>query len=225
VELVHAWGMTETSPIGAVSRLMPRMDGLSDDEKMAVRAKQGRPIYGVRMTIADDEGKPLPHDGVAFGHLKVSGPWVCAQYYNEPPGPAHDDEGWFSTGDVATIDADGYMQITDRSKDVIKSGGEWISSIELENTAVAHPDVIEAAAIGMAHPKWDERPLLVVVRRPESELTREALLAFFEGRIAKWWLPDDVVFVDELPHTATGKLLKTKLREQFRDYRFPGVTG
>jgi fatty-acyl-CoA synthase len=177
------------------------------------------------MTITDDEGKPLPRDGVAFGHLKVSGPWVCAQYYNEPPGPAHDDEGWFSTGDVATIDADGYMQITDRSKDVIKSGGEWISSIELENTAVAHPDVIEAAAIGIAHPKWDERPLLVVVRRPGSDLDRDALLAFFEGKIAKWWLPDDVVFVEELPHTATGKLLKTKLRDQFRDYRFPGTTG
>jgi fatty-acyl-CoA synthase len=177
------------------------------------------------MTITDDEGKPLPRDGVAFGHLKVSGPWVCAQYYNEPPGPAHDDEDWFSTGDVATIDADGYMQITDRSKDVIKSGGEWISSIELENTAVAHPDVIEAAAIGIAHPKWDERPLLVVVRRPGSDLDRDGLLAFFEGKIAKWWLPDDVVFVEELPHTATGKLLKTKLRDQFRDYRFPGTTG
>ena len=221
VELVHAWGMTETSPIGAVSRLMPRMADLSEDEKMAVRAKQGRPIFGVRMKITDDEGKPLPRDGVAFGHLKVTGPWVCARYYNEPAGPAHDEEGWFSTGDVATIDADGYMQITDRSKDVIKSGGEWISSIELENTAVAHPDVIEAAAIGITHPKWDERPLLVVVRRPDSDLNREALLAFFEGKIAKWWLPDDVVFVDELPHTATGKLLKTKLREQFRDYRFP----
>jgi 3-(methylthio)propionyl---CoA ligase len=203
---------------------MPRMASLSEDEKMAVRAKQGRPIYGVRMTITDDEGKSLPRDGVAFGHLKVTGPWVCARYYNEPAGSAH-DEGWFSTGDVATIDANGYMQITDRSKDVIKSGGEWISSIELENTAVAHPDVIEAAAIGITHPKWDERPLLVVVRRPESDLNREALLAFFEGKIAKWWLPDDVVFVDELPHTATGKLLKTKLRDQFRDYRFPGTTG
>jgi fatty-acyl-CoA synthase len=200
---------------------MPRMAGLSEDEKMAVRAKQGRPIYGVRMKITDDEGKPLPRDGVAFGHLKVTGPWVCARYYNEPASPAHDEDGWFSTGDVATIDSDGYMQVTDRSKDVIKSGGEWISSIELENTAVAHPDVIEAAAIGITHPKWDERPLLVVVRRPDSDLNREALLTFFEGKIAKWWLPDDVVFVDELPHTATGKLLKTKLREQFRDYRFP----
>ncbi|UEM22190.1 long-chain-fatty-acid--CoA ligase [Skermanella mucosa] len=221
VELLHAWGMTETSPIGSVSRLKPGMESRSDDEKMAIRAKQGRPLFGIRMKIADDEGKPLPHDGVAFGHLKVSGPWVCARYFKEETPSAHDGEGWFSTGDVATIDADGYMQITDRSKDVIKSGGEWISSIDLENTAVAHPDVVEAAAIGIAHPKWDERPLLVVIPRAGSGLTREGLLAFFEGKIAKWWLPDDIVFVEELPHTATGKLLKTKLREQFKDYRLP----
>ena len=149
------------------------------------------------------------------------GPWVCARYFKETTPSSHDDEGWFSTGDVATIDADGFMQITDRSKDVIKSGGEWISSIDLENTAVAHPDVVEAAAIGIAHPKWDERPLLVVIARPGSGLTRESLLAFFEGKIAKWWLPDDIVFVEELPHTATGKLLKTRLREQFKDYRLP----
>ncbi len=221
VELLHAWGMTETSPIGSVSRLKPGMETRSDDERMAIRAKQGRPLFGIRMKIADDEGKPLPHDGVAFGHLKVAGPWVCARYFKEATPSAHDDEGWFSTGDVATIDADGYMQITDRSKDVIKSGGEWISSIDLENTAVAHPDVVEAAAIGIAHPKWDERPLLVVIPRSGSGLTRESLLAFFEGKIAKWWLPDDIVFVEELPHTATGKLLKTKLREQFKDYRLP----
>jgi 3-(methylthio)propionyl---CoA ligase len=221
VDLIHAWGMTETSPIGSISRLKQNMQSLSADEKMAVRAKQGRPLYGVRMTIADDEGKPLPRDGVAFGHLKVKGPWVCSRYYNEPVSAAHDEEGWFSTGDVATIDAEGYMQVTDRSKDVIKSGGEWISSIDLENTAVAHPDVVEAAAIGLHHPKWDERPLLVVVRKPGSTLDREGLLSFFQGRIAKWWTPDDIVFVDELPHTATGKLLKTKLREQFKNYRFP----
>ncbi|WP_198038374.1 3-(methylthio)propionyl-CoA ligase [Skermanella stibiiresistens] len=221
VDLIHAWGMSETSPIGSVSRLKPGMDGLSEDAKMAIRAKQGRPIFGIRMKIVDDEDKPLPHDDVAFGHLKVSGPWVCARYFKEEPGPTHDEDGWFSTGDVATIDADGYMSITDRSKDVIKSGGEWISSIELENTAVAHPDVVEAAAIGVAHPKWDERPLLVVIRRPGSDLTREGLLEFFEGKVAKWWLPDDIVFVEELPHTATGKLLKTRLREQFKDYRLP----
>jgi 3-(methylthio)propionyl---CoA ligase len=220
VHVLHAWGMTEMSPLGTVCTLKPKHQGLGAEERMAVQAKQGRAVFGVDMKIVGDDGRELARDGKASGELLVRGPWIISNYFKGEGGDPLVD-GWFPTGDVSTIDADGFMQITDRSKDVIKSGGEWISSIELENTAVAHPDVIEAAAIGIAHPKWDERPLLVVVRRPESDLNREALLAFFEGKIAKWWLPDDVVFVDELPHTATGKLLKTKLRDQFRDYRFP----
>ncbi|HYE01099.1 MAG TPA: 3-(methylthio)propionyl-CoA ligase [Alphaproteobacteria bacterium] len=220
VDVLHAWGMTELSPLGTANRPKGTNAALPPDEALALKAKQGRPVYGVEMRITGDGGD-LPHDGRAFGDLKVRGPWVCSAYFKEEGSASHDSEGWFSTGDVATIDPDGYMQITDRSKDVIKSGGEWISSIELENTAVGHPEVAEAAAIGIKHPKWDERPLLIVVRRPGSELDKAGLLAFFEGRIAKWWMPDDIVFVDELPHTATGKLLKTKLREQFRDYTLP----
>ncbi|HSK42149.1 MAG TPA: 3-(methylthio)propionyl-CoA ligase [Arenibaculum sp.] len=221
VQVLHAWGMTEMSPLGTVCRLKPGMEDWPADRKYAVRAKQGRAVYGVGMTITDDDGKPLPRDGEAFGHLRVRGLWVCSGYFNEEEdSPAHRD-GWFDTGDVATIDADGYMQITDRSKDVIKSGGEWISSIELENLAVAHPEVLEAAAVAVHHPRWDERPLLVVVRRPEGTLDKAGLLAFLDGKIARWCLPDDIVFVDELPHTATGKLLKTKIREQFKDYVLP----
>jgi 3-(methylthio)propionyl---CoA ligase len=223
VEVLHAWGMTEMSPIGTVCRLLPGMETLPEDAQYAIRAKQGRAVFGIHMKITDDDGKLLPHDGSAFGHLKVAGPWVCKQYYKEARSDAHDADGWFATGDVATIDPNGYMQVTDRSKDLIKSGGEWISSIELENVAVGHPEVLEAAAIGVHHPKWEERPLLVVVRKPGSALDRDDLIAFFAGKISKWWLPDDIVFVDELPHTATGKLLKTKLREQFKDYRLPTV--
>jgi 3-(methylthio)propionyl---CoA ligase len=222
VEVLHAWGMTEMSPLGTLCRLKPSMKDWPEEDKYAIRSKQGLPICGVEMKITDDEGKPLPHDGKAFGHLKVRGLWVSARYFGEEQqSDSHDEEGWFTTGDVATIDEAGYMQITDRAKDVIKSGGEWISSIDLENLAVSHPEVMEAAAIAVRHPKWDERPLLVVVRRQGSTLDRAGMLAFLEGRVSKWWLPDDVVFVDELPHTATGKLLKTRLREQFKDYRLP----
>jgi fatty-acyl-CoA synthase len=223
VTLIHAWGMSEMSPLGTACHLGPFADGWSEAERDELRSKQGRALYGVELRITDDDGRELPHDGEAFGHLEVRGPWVCARYFKEEASSAHRD-GWFDTGDVATIDPNGYMQVTDRAKDVIKSGGEWISSIELENLAVSHPDVLEAAAIGIAHPKWDERPLLVVVLRPGSQLDRTGLLAFFEGRVARWWMPEDVVFVDELPHTATGKLLKSKLREIYKDHRLPTAT-
>jgi len=219
--VVHAWGMTEMSPLGTVCNLLPKHRGRDLQQRLDLQAKQGRPMYGVEMKITDDAGRRLPHDGVAFGHLMVRGPWITRGYFRGDGGEILDADGFFDTGDVATIDADGYMQITDRSKDVIKSGGEWISSIELENAAVGHPAVAEAAVIGIAHPKWQERPLLVVVRKAGQAVTREELLQFLGGKVAKWWLPDDVVFVDDLPHTATGKLLKTKLRETFKDFRFP----
>ena len=221
VRVVHAWGMTEMSPIGTVCRLMAKHSALSPAEQFKVQVKQGRVVFGVEMKIIDSDGHDLPRDGKAFGDLMVRGPWIMERYFKEEHSALKD--GWFPTGDVATIDADGYMQITDRSKDVIKSGGEWISSIDLENIAVAHPAVQEAGVIGITHPKWDERPLLVVVKKKDASLTREELLKFFEGKIAKWWMPDDVVFVDQLPHTATGKLLKTKLREDFKDYRLPAA--
>ena len=225
VQVLHAWGMTEMSPLGTLCTLKAKHLAQPKDEQLKVQDKQGRAIYGVDMKIVDDQGKDLPWDGKAFGDLLVRGPWITSQYFRGEGGdPLREDEegrSWFPTGDVATIDPDGYMQITDRSKDVIKSGGEWISSIDLENTAMAHPAVKEAAVIGVAHPKWDERPLLIVVKKPEVDLTREDLLEFFQGKVAKWWIPDDVVFVNELPHTATGKLLKTKLREDFREYVRP----
>ncbi len=211
VNVVHAWGMTELSPIGTVCRLKAKHASLTYREKFAIRVKQGRALFGIEMKIVDDAGKSLAHDGKAFGDLMVRGPWVVDTYYGEQKSALVD--GWFPTGDVATIDADGYMQITDRSKDVIKSGGEWISSIELENIAIAHPAVAEAAVIGIAHPKWDERPLLLVVLKKDSTATKEEMLAFFDGKIAKWMLPNDAVFVTELPHTATGKLQKRTLRE------------
>jgi fatty-acyl-CoA synthase len=219
--VVHAWGMTEMSPIGTVCNLLPKHAGFTPDQQLDLQRKQGRPVCGVELKIADDAGRRLPHDGVAFGHLMVRGPWITRGYFRGEGGEILDAEGFFDTGDVATIDPDGYMQITDRSKDVIKSGGEWISSIDLENAAMGHPAVAEAAVIGKAHPKWQERPLLIVVRKAGQNASREEVLAFLEGRIAKWWMPDDVVFVDQLPHTATGKLQKTKLREQFKDYAFP----
>ncbi len=221
VTVLHAWGMTEMSPLGTVNTYKAKHLGLSDAERDRIRLNQGRPIYGVDMKIVDDAGKELPRDGKAFGDLLVRGPWIVSGYFKGEGGNVLREGGWFPTGDVATLDADGYMQITDRSKDVIKSGGEWISSIDLENTAVAHPAVAEAAVIGVAHPKWDERPLLIVVKKPGQDVTREQLLDFMRDKIAKWWLPDDVVFVDSLPHTATGKLLKTRLREDFRDYTLP----
>ena len=212
----HAWGMTEMSPLGTFNTLKPEMQKLSREEQFAIREKQGRALYGVEMKIVDDENNELPWDGQSTGLLKVRGPFICSDYYNTGiPSDVHDGDGWFSTGDVGSIDAEGYLQITDRSKDVIKSGGEWISSIDLENTAVGHPDVAEAAVIGVPHPKWSERPLLIVVRKEGSEVSRGAILDWLRDKVAKWWLPDDVVFVDEIPHTATGKIQKTELRKRF----------
>jgi fatty-acyl-CoA synthase len=225
VQVLHGWGMTETSPIGTLNSFKAKHASLSSEDRLALQAKQGRGIFGVQMKIVDGEGKQLPHDGAAFGDLLVRGPWVASGYFKQEGGDVlskdENGQGWFPTGDVANIDPDGYMQITDRSKDVIKSGGEWISSIELENIAVGHPCVAEAAVIGVPHPKWDERPLLVAVRKSGAEVTREELLSFYEGKAAKWSRPDDVVFVDSLPHTATGKLLKTKLRDDFATHRLP----
>ena len=222
VEVLHAWGMTEMSPLGTVCTLKNKHLSLPESEQMQIRLKQGRAVFGVDMKIVDDEGRELPWDGKTFGNLLVRGPWVIGAYFKGEGGDPLQG-GWFPTGDVATIDADGYMQITDRSKDVIKSGGEWISSIDIENLAVAHPEVAMAACIGMPHPKWDERPIVLVVKKPGSQLTREALLAFYEGKIAKWQIPDDVVFVEAITLGATGKILKTRLREQLKDYRLPGL--
>jgi fatty-acyl-CoA synthase len=218
VQVLHAWGMTEMSPLGTAGTFLAKHLKLSKDERDAWQNKQGRTIYGVDMRIVDENGKALPWDGKAFGNLQVRGPWVIKGYFKGEGGDPLKD-GWFPTGDVATIDADGTMQITDRSKDVIKSGGEWISSIDLENIAVAHPAIAEAAVIGVKHPKWDERPIVVAVKKAGQEVSKEDLLRFYEGKIAKWWMPDDVLFVPELPHTATGKLSKLTLRQQLKDYR------
>ena len=220
VEVLHAWGMTEMSPLGTVCTLKNKHKTFSAEERMKVRLKQGRAIYGVDMKIVGDNGEALPHDGKAFGDLMVKGPWIVREYFKGEGGQPLVD-GWFPTGDVATIDADGYMQITDRSKDVIKSGGEWISSIDIENIAMAHPAVLMAACIGMRHPKWDERPIVAVVKKPGAEVTAAELLAFYEGKTAKWQIPDDVVFVDAIPLGATGKMLKTRLRELLKDYKLP----
>jgi acyl-CoA synthetase (AMP-forming)/AMP-acid ligase II len=221
VQVNHAWGMTETSPLGTVGTLNAEALTLSDDEKLDVQSKQGRALFGVEIKITDDSGKELPHDGKAFGHLLVRGPWVVAAYFKGEGGDILDSKGYFDTGDVATIDPMGYMQITDRAKDVIKSGGEWISSIEIENIAVGHPAVAEAAVIGVVHPKWDERPLLIIVKKPGSDIDKKSVLDFIAPKIAKWWMPDDVQFVDDLPHTATGKISKLELRLRFADYRLP----
>ena len=222
VEVLHAWGMTEMSPLGTVCTLKAKHAGAGREAQLAVKNKQGRAIFGVDMRIVGEDGQELPWDGKAFGNLLVKGPWITSSYMKGEGGDPLKD-GWFPTGDVATMDADGYMQITDRSKDVIKSGGEWISSIDLENIAVAHPAIAEAAVIGIAHPKWDERPIVVAVKKPGQDVSREELLKYFEGKIAKWWMPDDVVFVDELPHTATGKLSKLTLRQKFTTYKLPGA--
>ncbi len=220
VQVFHAWGMTEMSPLGTVGSLKAKQAALGKEARYAIQAKQGRGIFGVEMKIVDEEGKELPWDGKRFGNLLVKGPWIASGYLKSEGGDPLKD-GWFPTGDVGTIDAEGYLQITDRSKDVIKSGGEWISSIDLENIAVGHPAIAEAAVIGIAHPKWDERPIVVAVKKAGQEVTREELLRFYEGKIAKWWMPDDVVFVTELPHTATGKLSKLTLRQQMKDYKLP----
>jgi fatty-acyl-CoA synthase len=222
VEVLHAWGMTEMSPLGTVCTLKNKQLAFDEDGRMKVRLKQGRVVYGVDMKIVSPDGVELPWDGKTYGDLLVRGPWIIDQYFKaEGSSPLVD--GWFPTGDVATIDAEGFMQITDRSKDVIKSGGEWISSIDVENIAMAHPAVAMAACIGMPHPKWDERPIVVVTLKPGAEVTREELLAFYEGRIAKWQTPDDVVFVPAIPLGATGKMQKMSLREQLKDYRLPGL--
>ena len=220
IEVVHAWGMTEMSPLGTTATLQAHHLDLPEEEQEAKLQKQGHVIFGVDMKIVDDAGKELPWDGKTYGNLLVRGPWVIQEYFKGEGGDVLED-GWFPTGDVATIDSEGYMQITDRSKDVIKSGGEWIGTIDLENIAMSHPAVQQAACIGVAHPKWDERPLLVVVKRPGMEVSREELLAFYEGKIAKWWTPDDVVFTDALPIGATGKVLKNRIRETFHDHTLP----
>ncbi|HET7669167.1 MAG TPA: 3-(methylthio)propionyl-CoA ligase [Burkholderiales bacterium] len=218
VEVLHAWGMTEMSPLGTVTTFKAKHMKWHADERTRLQNKQGRALYGVDMRIVDENGGELPWDGKAFGDLQVRGPWVIKSYFKGEGGDPLKG-GWFPTGDVATMDADGYMQITDRSKDVIKSGGEWISSIDLENIAIAHPAIAEAAVIGVKHPKWDERPIVVAVKKPGKDVSKDELLKFYEGKIAKWWMPDDVVFVAELPHTATGKLSKLTLRQQMKDYK------
>jgi fatty-acyl-CoA synthase len=224
VDVLHAWGMTEMSPLGTVSTFKRKHLEQSKEQRYAVQNKQGRAIYGVDLRVVDENGADLPWDGAAIGDLQVRGPWVIKSYFKGEGGDplvkdAH-GAGWFPTGDVVNIDAEGFIQITDRSKDVIKSGGEWISSIDLENIAIAHPAIAEAAVIGVKHPKWDERPIVVAVKKPGQEVSKEELLKFYEGKIAKWWMPEDVVFVNELPHTATGKLSKLTLRQQLKDYRF-----
>src|SRR5450759_5283376 len=221
VHVLHAWGMTEMSPLGTACSFKAKHMTVSAEAQRKVQAKQGRVIYGVDMKIVDGDGNALPHDGKAFGNVLVKGPWVLREYYKGEGSNPLTADGWFPTGDVATIDPDGYMQITDRSKDVIKSGGAWISSIDLENVAVGHPAVAEAAVIGVRHPKWDERPLLIIVRKAGMDVTKEEMLKFYEGKTAKWSMPDDVVFVEQLPHTATGKLSKLTLRQQFADYKLP----
>ena len=222
VDVLHAWGMTEMSPLGTLCTLKNKHLNLPADAQMKIRMKQGRAIYGIDMKIVNDAGHDLPHDGKAYGDLLVKGPWVVREYFKQE-GPSPLVDGWFPTGDVATIDEDGFMQITDRSKDVIKSGGEWISSIDIENIAMSHPGVAMAACIGVLHPKWDERPIVCVVKKPGAQVSRDELIAFFEGKTAKWQIPDDAVFIDAIPLGATGKMLKTKLREQLKGYTLPGL--
>ncbi|MDE2462691.1 MAG: long-chain-fatty-acid--CoA ligase [Alphaproteobacteria bacterium] len=223
VEVIHAWGMTEMSPLGTLGTLKPGLEEQPYPRQLEYKVKQGRPLFGVELKLVGDDGRELARDGKTFGRLKVRGPAIAKGYFRGEGASAFDDEGWFDTGDVATLDEDGYMTITDRAKDVIKSGGEWISSIEIENLAVSHPAVAEAAVIGVHHPKWDERPLLIVVLKQGATATRDEILDHLSGKIAKWWMPDDVVFVDSIAHTATGKIQKLELRKSFANYRLPGV--
>jgi fatty-acyl-CoA synthase len=225
VEVVHAWGMTEMSPLGTTCTLTPDQADLTSEARLDLQQKQGRPPFMVEMKITDDSGRELPWDGKTFGRLMVRGPAVAKSYFKGDGGNILDEEGFFDTGDVSTVDSFGYMQITDRAKDVIKSGGEWISSIDLENLAVGHPAVAEAAVIGVKHPKWDERPLLIIVLKKGQSASKADIITFMQGKIAKWWMPDDVVFVDDIPHTATGKILKTALRERFANYAIPNTTA
>ncbi len=222
VDVLHAWGMTEMSPLGTLCTLKNKHLDLPEEAQMKLRLKQGRAIFGVDMKIVNEAGESLPHDGKTYGDLLVKGPWIIREYYKQE-GPSPLLDGWFPTGDVATIDEDGFMQITDRSKDVIKSGGEWISSIDIENIAMAHPDILMAACIGMPHPKWDERPVVCVVKKPGADVSVTDFLKFYEGKTAKWQIPDDVIFVEAIPLGATGKMLKTKLRTQLADYKLPNL--
>jgi fatty-acyl-CoA synthase len=225
IEASHGWGMTEMSPLGTVAALKRRHLAAPEPERRSAMLSQGRPPFLVDLKLVGAEGRIIPHDGKSVGELWVRGPWIISQYFKdaEATEAVFDEDGWFCTGDIGTIDAEGYLRLTDRAKDVIKSGGEWISSIDLENAAMAHPDVAEAAVIGVPHPKWTERPLLVVVLKPERMLDKASIIEVLADRVAKWWLPDDVVTIDELPHSATGKVLKTKLREDFREYSLPTV--
>jgi fatty-acyl-CoA synthase len=225
VHVAHAWGMTEMNPIGSICSIKPDYAAFEREQILDVKAKQGSAPFTVEMKIVDDAGRDLPWDGKTFGRLKVRGVCVAKEYFKGEGGEILDRDGFFDTGDVATIDAHGTMQITDRAKDVIKSGGEWISTIELENLAVGHPKVMEAAVIGVRHPKWSERPLLVIVPKKEQTPTKDEILGFMQDKVAKWWMPDDVVFVDEIPHTATGKIQKMALRERFKDYVLPSAAA
>jgi fatty-acyl-CoA synthase len=226
VEVRQGWGMTEMSPLGTVNTLKSGLETLDDEARLDLATKAGRGLFGCELRIVDEQGEELPWDGEAFGALQVRGPWICSDYFKlEGSAGSHTDDGWFNTGDVATIDPNGYLAITDRTKDVIKSGGEWISSIELENTAMGHPDVAEAAVIAVSHPKWTERPLLVIVPAEGREVDPDDVLAFLKGKVADWWIPEAVEIVEELPHTATGKVLKTELRQQFKGYTLADAGG
>jgi fatty-acyl-CoA synthase len=222
IEVLQGWGMTETSPIGTLSNLPPELKALPYDEQIKWRVKQGTPPLGVELKLKNYAGQEMPHDGRTYGRLMIKGPTIAGAYFKGEGGDILDHEGFFDTGDVATIDPQGFMQITDRAKDVIKSGGEWISSVDVENELMAHPKIAEAAVIGISHPRWQERPLACVVPKAGETLTKEEVLGFLEGRIAKWWLPDAIEFVDEIPHTGTGKISKKDLRDRFRDYRLEG---
>ncbi len=218
--VLHAWGMTELSPLGTACVLLPNHHALSKEQRLAIQLKQGRPIFGVDLRLVDDDGKVVPHDGKTSGHLQAKGGWVASAYFHSDDRSHHDGD-WFATGDIATIDGEGYMQITDRSKDVIKSGGEWISSIDVEHAATLHPSVAQAAAVGIPHPRWVERPLLVVVKHKDKDVSKAELQAFLETKLVKWWLPDAIEFVDALPLGPTGKVLKRQLRDRFKDYALP----